>query len=114
MKPLFYPAVWLLVVAGCGAAPLGLELPSLTYKDNPSPLFRPFFSQPPAISQDAGDPHPIVRPKSLRQDHSRPSNFDLGIITPKPGIDYKLRIVNADPTIDPKMLFPRETSDQKK
>lgn len=106
MKTFLYPWVLLGLAGYIGAAPFDLELPALTYKNTDPKTARPLLAEPFPDPQAGVKTFTAVARKTLAWDRSRTQKFDLRIAVPRPGIDYKLVIVDADPSIDLAMIVP--------
>lgn len=91
-----------------GASELGLDLPRLSYKVS-TPLSSPLTAEAGPDWKSMARQFGAVTQKGTRPIPSASPRFELSIIRPKSGFDYKMRTVEADSAIDPSMIFPKQT-----
>lgn len=90
------------LAVGSQAAPVALNVPSVTYKESleQAPVLPKFDSFEEPASRPVL-PSPVLKRSAPG---GRRHNFRMQIAEPKGGVAYKLTVIPADPSIDPKML----------
>lgn len=94
-----------LMVASAGATEPALDLPALTYKA-PERILGPRWAASPESDPLSLGNAPVLPSPAVARKVPRHASRTMPILTPRPDIDFKLTIIDADPSIDPGMIVP--------